>query len=91
MSQYKIYCLGCEQTNACKCGTTEKHFRFTDKLRPPTHTRNKVVWRKFLFACPQFGNCVPDHLIEDFVAFLKKLRHNGFLNGRNWYVPRKAN
>jgi len=91
MSHHKTYCLGCEQTNACKCGTTEKQFVFSDKLRPPTHTRNKVRWRTFLRICPQFGNCVPEHLDGLFLAFLKKLSHNGFINGRNWYDPRKVN
>jgi len=86
MSHSKVYCLGCEQTSACKCGTTEKHFIFSDKLRPPVNTKNKVRWRVFLYNCPQFGNCVPDHLREEFKVFLKKIGHCGRLNGRDWYA-----
>jgi len=74
------------QANLCKCETTtEKRFyafEFSHKLRPPTK-KNNVKWRTFLDDCPQFINCLPAYLFDDFNTFLKSI---GFkkdsLNGR---------
>lgn len=61
-----------------------KTFIYSDKLRVPS-TKNKVKFRKFLDDCPQFVNCVPEDLQEDFRNLLRKVKYTGkSINGREW-------
>ena len=79
------YCLKCETPNNCKCGTAEFRFRYSDKLRVPLTTRNKVVFRQFLDDCPQFVNMVPESLRPMFRDLLKKVKYRDRrINGMEW-------
>lgn len=87
MAHSKQYCLRCEMPGTCRCGQTDMKFSFSYKLRPPMSTKNKEKFRQFLRDCPQFGNMVVyANLEKEFVAFLKKLKHDGKLNGFDWYA-----
>jgi len=78
----KYFCLGCKKVNACSCGTDKNIFIFSHKLRPPT-TNNKVKWRQFFDDCPQFANCVPPSLHDDFVDFVRSMKYKKpMINGR---------
>lgn len=76
MVHYKIFCLNCFQTNACKCGTVEYTFPFSYKLRPPSDITKKVKWRKFIQDCPAFINLVQPELSQKFNEFLEKIKWN---------------
>ena len=79
------YCLQCEKPNNCKCNDMSKCFAYSDKLRVPLSTKNKAKFRKFLEDCPQFANCVPDELKEDFRNLLRKVKYTGReINGFKW-------
>lgn len=92
MSRSKVYCLGCEKTNACSCGTDEKHFTFSHQVRPPTSTVNKARFREFLRSCPIFVNMVPPELYEDFRQLLIKVGwFEKAINDTQWtFIPRKS-
>lgn len=79
------YCLKCETPNNCKCGTAEFRFGYSDKLRVPLTTRNKVVFRQFLSDCPIFVNRVPEQLRPMFRDLLRKVKYWGkAINGQEW-------
>lgn len=86
MFRRKTFCLKCYKTNACSCGTNKYFIPLSYKLRPPKTYHNKLnnkKWNDFLDKCPQFINCVPEELFEDFNIFLKKINFkkdniNGF-------------
>lgn len=81
----KTYCFGCEKTNACSCGTTDKQFTFTHKLRPPKNTKNKERFRTFLDNCPEFFNMVLPEQRKYAIALLKKVKYyEKRTNGREW-------
>jgi len=81
----KTYCLRCEVQSPCKCGLTDKMFKYSDKIRTPRGTSNKVVFRKFLDDCPAFVNLIPESLQEDFLHLLRKIKYfNKSINGRDW-------
>ena len=76
MPKSKSFCLKCLQVNLCKCDSENrgKHsFSFSHKLRPPTK-KNNVKWREFLIDCPQFVNCLPEELYQEFNGFLKDIK-----------------
>lgn len=88
--QGRYYCIKCEKPNNCKCGTDSHRFAVSYKLRVPLTTNNKVIFRKFLDDCPQFPNCVPEHLQEDFRALLRKIKYfNKVINGHQWTLITK--
>ena len=79
------YCLRCFNPNNCKCEDKSFCFDYSHKLRVPTSTKNKVVFRKFLDDCPQFVNCVPEELHEEFRSLLKRVKYtNTPINGQQW-------
>lgn len=73
----KYYCLRCEMPGICKCSMSDKKFHHSTNLRPPLSTKNKARFRAFLDACPQFANCVPPELLEDFRNLLRKVKYFG--------------
>lgn len=92
MSHDKFYCLKCESANSgCKCTDHSQRFRYSHKLRVPTSTKNKVVFRKFLDECCIFVNCVPDELIPAFRQLLIKVKYyDKIINGHEWTLVKKT-
>lgn len=84
MSWYHYYCLRCNSQNNCKCDNDFNRFQISSKLRIPD-IKNKVKFRKFLYDCPQFPNCVPDNLKPMFKQLLADVKYfDKTINGYEW-------
>lgn len=82
---YKTYCIKCEKpADGCRCPDISGHINHSNRLRPPTSTKNKQKFRKFLDDYPTFPNLVEERQNEDFKAFLRRLKYFKPINGRDW-------
>lgn len=80
-----VYCLRCEMHGTCKCNKSDMKFTYSYKLRPPNSTKNKVKFRQFLDACPQFVNMVKEEQRPAFLELLRKVKYfNKAINGQEW-------